>query len=407
MTHLAIQEAPGGKAVEWLEKVTDEQYSADAAISTPPVAQLRITQPNVAGRRLSPQDVQTVAPALEKYTQERLYGDVWKRPGLTARDRSLVTIAAMLARGEAPALTYYFDQALENGVTPREISETITHLAFYTGWGNSFAAVGPAKEVFARRGIGPDQLPPATVTLLPLHEAAEAQRAAGVAQQFGAVAPGVVQYTTEVLFRDLWRRPDLAPRDRSLITVSALVATGQVAQMRYHLNRAMDNGLTQEQAGEAMTHLAFYTGWPNVFSALPVAKEVFESRAKPPATVQTGAAISPPVAQKNGMVVRISEIQIDPKHLDEYNAILREEAEASMRLEPGVISIFPMYQQQDPTQVRILEIYSSVEAYKAHINTPHFQKYKTTTLHMVRSLKLIDMESIDPATMTRAFAKIR
>jgi 4-carboxymuconolactone decarboxylase len=77
----------------------------------------------------------------------------------------------------------------------------------------------------------------------------------------------------------LWLRPGLAPRDRSLVTVSALIATGQVAQIPYHLNRAMDNGLTQGEAAEALTHLAFYVGWPNVFSALPVAKDVFEKRA--------------------------------------------------------------------------------------------------------------------------------
>ena len=86
----------------------------------------------------------------------------------------------------------------------------------------------------------------------------------------------VVQYTTDVLFRDLWLRPDLATRDRSMVTVSALIANGQVAQIAYHLNRAMDNGLTQAQAAEVITHLAFYVGWPNAFSALPVAKEVFE-----------------------------------------------------------------------------------------------------------------------------------
>jgi 4-carboxymuconolactone decarboxylase len=97
-------------------------------------------------------------------------------------------------------------------------------------------------------------------------------------QQFGNVAPGIVEYTTDVLFRDLWLRPGLAPRDRSLVTVAALVAIGQVAQISYHLNRAMDNGLTQAEAGEVITHLAFYTGWPNVFSALPVTKEVFEKR---------------------------------------------------------------------------------------------------------------------------------
>ena len=92
--------------------------------------------------------------------------------------------------------------------------------------------------------------------------------------------PGVVQYTTDILFRDLWLRPDLAPRDRSLVTVSALVGAGQVAQIPYHLGRAMDNGLTKEQAGEILTHLAFYIGWPNVFSAMPVAKEVIEKRTR-------------------------------------------------------------------------------------------------------------------------------
>jgi 4-carboxymuconolactone decarboxylase len=99
-----------------------------------------------------------------------------------------------------------------------------------------------------------------------------------VGQQFGAVAPALVQNTTDVLFRDLWLRPDLAPCDRSLVTVSALIATGQVAQIPYHLNRAMDNGLTQVQAGEALSHLAFYVGWPSVFAALPVVKDVFEKR---------------------------------------------------------------------------------------------------------------------------------
>src|ERR671925_2029770 len=82
------------------------------------------------------------------------------------------------------------------------------------------------------------------------------------------------------LLRDLWLRPDLAPRDRSLVTVSALVAAGQVAQITFHLNRAMDNGLTQTEAAEAIAHLAFYAGWPNAMSAVPVAKDVFEKRAR-------------------------------------------------------------------------------------------------------------------------------
>ncbi len=194
---------------------------------------MQTTQRNIQGPRLSSEDVRRVAPALEAYTQDRLYGDVWKRPGLTPRDRSLITVAALIARDQTPALTSYLNQALENGVAPREISETITHLAFYAGWTNAFGAVSAARDVFAQRGIGADQLPTASVHLLPLDEAAEA-RAKRVGEQFGTVAPGVVQYTTDVLFRDLWRRPDLAPRDRSLITVSALIATGQAAQLSYH-----------------------------------------------------------------------------------------------------------------------------------------------------------------------------
>jgi 4-carboxymuconolactone decarboxylase len=225
-------------------------------------------------------DIRMVAPALEKYAQGRLLGEAWKRPGLAPRDRSIVTLAALIARNQTIEMPYYLNLALDNGVKPREISEVITHLAFYSGWPNAVSGVAVAKDVFAQRKIGTDQLPPASPQLLPLDEAAEAQRASRVGEQFGAVAPGVVQYTADVLFRDLWLRPDLAPRDRSLVTVSALIASGQVAQIPYHLNRAMDHGLTQAQAAEAITQLAFYAGWPNVFSALPVAKDVFEKRPK-------------------------------------------------------------------------------------------------------------------------------
>lgn len=223
-------------------------------------------------------DMRSVAPALEKYTQDRLLGEVWKRPQLSARDRSIVTLAALIARQQTIEMPLYLNLALDNGVKPREVSEMMTHLAFYAGWGNAASAIAVARDVFAQRKIGPDQLPQLTPPLLALDEKAEAQRAARVSGDFGNVAPGVVQYTTDVLFRDLWLRPDLAPRDRSLITVTALIANGQVAQMPYHLNRAMDNGLTKEQAGEVLTHLAFYVGWPNVFSALPVAKDVFAKR---------------------------------------------------------------------------------------------------------------------------------
>lgn len=112
-------------------------------------------------------------------------------------------------------------------------------------------------------------------------------------------------------------------------------------------------------------------------------------------------------AQQNGMMVRISEIEIDPVFLEEYKTILKEEAAVSVKIEPGVIAIFPMYQKEHPVQVRILEIYANKTSYKQHLKTAHFQKYKTTTLKMVKSLKLVDMEMIDAATLPLMFEKFK
>jgi 4-carboxymuconolactone decarboxylase len=269
MTHIAIQESLDGQNVEWMEKVSDDQYGETATAPGPSAL------PSVVPRL---GDVGAVSPALERYTQGLLLGDLWKRTALSPRDRSIVTLAALIARGQTVEMPFYFNLALDNGVRPAELSEAITHLAFYSGWTNAMAAAAIAKDVFAGRHIGTDQLPPASGPLLPLDEATETQRASRVAEDFGHVAPGVVQFTTDVLFRDLWLRPALAPRDRSLVTVSALVASGQSAQITFHLNRALDNGLTKAEASEALTSLAFYAGWPNVFSALPVVKSVLEKR---------------------------------------------------------------------------------------------------------------------------------
>ena len=214
---------------------------------------------------------------LEKYA-EGPQTELWKRPALSARDRSIVTVAALIARNQTIEMPKYLSLALDSGVKPREIAEIITQLAFYSGWANAVSAGAVARNVFAERNIGADQLPAANPKLLPLDQDSEEKRATNVEQQFGKVAPGLVQYTTDVLFRDLWLRPDLAPRDRSLVTVAALIATGQVAQITFHLNKAMDNGLTPEQAGEVVTHLAFYSGWPNAFSAVSVVKDVIEKR---------------------------------------------------------------------------------------------------------------------------------
>jgi quinol monooxygenase YgiN len=106
------------------------------------------------------------------------------------------------------------------------------------------------------------------------------------------------------------------------------------------------------------------------------------------------------------MIIRISEIEIDSIYLEEYISILKEESEASVRLESGVISIYPMFQKENPSEIRILEIYENKEAYESHLQTPHFKQYKTTTLNMVKSLKLIDMIAIDKESMPAIFDKL-
>jgi 4-carboxymuconolactone decarboxylase len=219
-----------------------------------------------------------VSPALKRYTAGPLLDDLWKRPQLSPRDRSVITAATLIARNQSIEMEHHFSLALDNGVKAAELSEIITHLAFYSGWANATLAASFAKTVFAERGINAGQLPSATDELLPINQTAEAQRSAAVDQAVGPISQGLVDYTTSVLFHDLWRRPALAPRDRSIVTVSALIAAGQVAQITFHLGKAMDNGLTQEQAAEVITHLAFYAGWPNAMSAVSVAKAVFEKR---------------------------------------------------------------------------------------------------------------------------------
>lgn len=263
LTHIAITEKLNGKNVDWLEHVADEEYTLGCAACN---------EKNGGGAA-------GASPALQKYEQTTL-AELWKRPGLSARDRSLVTLGIVIARNQTTELAHYTELALDNGVLPIEISESIAHLAFYAGWANAKAAEAIGQNVFVRRNIALESVPLAAPDLLPLNEAAESERAKNVNAQFGTVAPGVVQYTTDTLFRDLWLRPDLKPRDRSLVTVSALIANGHSTQLTYHLNRAMDNGLSQAEASEVLTQAAFYAGWPNVFSALPVVKDVFEKRTK-------------------------------------------------------------------------------------------------------------------------------
>ena len=148
MTHVAISERLDGKTVEWLEKVTDEQYRApvrprDAAATGRDAASSE--QPTRAQQLMG-----DFAPKLAQLTDDVLYGDVWARPELSPRERSLVTISALVAMNRPDQLRSHIALGLRNGVTEEEISEAITHLAFYAGWPSAVTAVKVAREVLER-----------------------------------------------------------------------------------------------------------------------------------------------------------------------------------------------------------------------------------------------------------------
>ena len=99
----------------------------------------------------------------------------------------------------------------------------------------------------------------------------------------GDFAPKLVSLTDDVVFGDVWERPGLSKRDRSLITVATLVALYRTEQMAFHMKRAIDNGLTVDELVEAITHIAFYAGWPNAMTAVITAKQLFEQTDSPEA----------------------------------------------------------------------------------------------------------------------------
>ncbi|MGV1754213.1 (R)-mandelonitrile lyase [Agrobacterium sp. CG674] len=227
-------------------------------------------------RRVAPPAVYTVAPGLGHFTDDVLFGEVWVRTDLAPRDRSLVTLSAIVSTGKNEQIAAHVSRALDNDLKPGEIGELITHLAFYSGWPNAISAVTETKKVFDERQIAP--LSNSEATRIELEIAAEATRKGTVDAAVAPTAAALADLTNRVLFGDLWQRPDLSARDRSLVTMAALIAVGQPEQLPFHANRAMDNGLTQSEASEILTHVAFYSGWPRAMSAVPVLKQVFENR---------------------------------------------------------------------------------------------------------------------------------
>jgi 4-carboxymuconolactone decarboxylase len=268
MTHIAITEQRDGTVVEWMEPVSDQQYNTPISPQQPERASDQ--QPSATGTGRPSGVLQPrIAPGLATLTDDVLFGDVWNRPDLSPRDRSLVTVSVLIATGKTAQLAGHLNRALANGVQPSEASGLLAHLAIYCGWPNTVSALDIYDQVYTARQIDTTTL--RTVKPRVPAPASETARARSVSEEFGTIAPKFTQLTNDVVFGDLWRRPDLSPRDRSLVTIAALAAMGDDDQLDVYLRRGVESGLTRAQIIEALTHLGFYAGWPKATKAITAA----------------------------------------------------------------------------------------------------------------------------------------
>jgi 4-carboxymuconolactone decarboxylase len=203
---------------------------------------------------------------MARFTDEVLFGDVWQRSQLSPRDRSLVVISTLIATGKTAQLQGHLSRALGNGVTPREASGVLTHLAIYAGWPSAVSALDVYDQVYKQNNIDTDTIRTAIPKLSPMDS--EKIRADGATARFGVIAPKFTQLTNDVVFNDLWRQPDLNVRDRSLVTIAALAAMGDDDELGFYLRRGIEAGLTRNEIVEALTHLAFYAGFPRATKAM-------------------------------------------------------------------------------------------------------------------------------------------
>jgi 4-carboxymuconolactone decarboxylase len=210
------------------------------------------------------------APYLGQIRNSYLYGDIWERPGLSPRDRSLITVSVNQALYASYELGLHIGRALDNGVTQAEISELIAHVLWYSGFPTGVNAARVAAEVFAERGL-PTRPPGVSDRQPPSNPELEFP---GAFPQ----TPYLRDLLNQVVYAETWQRPELSPRDRSMITVAVGTALYASSEVRHHVGRALDNGVTADEIGEIITHVAFYAGFPTAINAAQVAEPVLRQR---------------------------------------------------------------------------------------------------------------------------------
>lgn len=321
---------------------------------------------------------------------------------LGGRQQNLAAIAALTATGNTTELKTVLSDGLGAGLTINEIKEALVQLYAYCGFPRSLNALGVFKTVMEERSVKgikdvqgkiiivenpvKDKYEQGRKVLEEITKTPQARPAPG----FGEFAPRIDAFLKEHLFADIFVSDVLSYQQRELVTISALAAMpGVESQLKSHIGIGKNTGISDAQLKALCGIIEKHIG---LTQANILRRNVGEPEQ--------------PVTAPD-MMVRISEIELQPEFLEEYKIILKEESLASIAVEPGVIAIYPMFQKETPKQVRIVEIYADKKAYESHLQTPHFKKYKETTLKMVKSLKLVDMDALDAATMPQVFKKIK
>lgn len=326
-------------------------------------------------------------PEMMDILQKFIFGEVFQTGNLTLKQREMITCITLATMQTLPQLKAHAGAALNVGVTPEELREVMYLTAPFIGFPKMLNAVGTVNEVFKERGISLPIEKQGTVTENNRHETGKTIQNRLYPGGIASVMEGlpadmgkhVERFLTDYFFGEIYSRGALDLQTRELLGYCVLTTLEAESQLHSHYHGNINVGNTPETLTAAVIQCLPYIGFPAAIKALRIIKQEYGQ----------------PVSTGNKLV-RLSKITVDPAQIDAYNAFLKEEIEASMRLEPGVLTLYATAEKEAPHQVTILEIYADQTAYESHLKTPHFQKYKQGTLSMVKELELIDVEPLIP-----------
>ncbi len=326
-------------------------------------------------------------PEMMDILQKFIFGEVFQTGDLTLKQREMITCITLATMQTLPQLKAHAGAALNVGVTPEELRETMYLTAPFIGFPKMLNAVGTVNEVLKERGINLPLEKQGVVTEETRHQTGKDIQdklypggISGVmAGMPGDMGKNVEQFLTDYFFGEIYSRSALDLKTRELLGYCVLATLEAESQLQSHYHGNINAGNTPETLTAAVIQCLPYIGFPAAIKALRIIKQ------------EHAKSVS---AEKN--LVRLSKITVDPTQIDAYNAFLKEEIEASMRLEPGVLTLYATAEKDAPHKVTILEIYADRAAYEKHLQTPHFQKYKQGTLEMVKELELVDVKPLIP-----------